>query len=193
MPDPADPHMSHKFTRLADDRIELESRVDDRISRAVISYAMGSGHRGMTMLGKDPSGADYELRISYYAEGRTWDRTKTSVIATREGGDAIGMEMTPRDMRQCLHCHTTWYRPFDLAQPGPRGPEAEDRGVGCERCHGPGLNDVKAVESGFARMAIAQTSSTPAAARLKSCNECHASNGRCRRTARSSSGPRGRP
>ena len=40
----------------------------------------------MTMLGKDRSGADYELRISYYAEGRTWDRTKTSVIATREGG-----------------------------------------------------------------------------------------------------------
>jgi hypothetical protein len=65
----------------------------------------------------------------------------------------------------------------DLSQKGPRGPEARDHGIGCERCHGPGLNHVKAVESGFAEAAIALTSRTPSEARLKSCSECHAADG----------------
>ncbi len=85
--------------------------------------------------------------------------------------------MPEKSLHQCLNCHTTWFRAA-LPNPSlPGGPEAGDRGIGCERCHGPGLNHVKAVESGFAEPAVAVTRDTPPARLLKSCNECHASNG----------------
>ena len=80
-------------------------------------------------------------------------------------------------MHQCLHCHATWFRSVDRSRSGPPGPEAEDHGIGCERCHGPGLNHDKAVSSGFAELAIALTPATPSIHRLKSCTQCHASDG----------------
>ena len=40
-------------------------------------------------------------------------------------------------------------------------PVGQDRGIGCERCHGPGLNHVKSVRSGYPELAIALTSKTP--------------------------------
>jgi len=175
--DPRLPGVTHTLSRLAGDRIELAVREDDQVKRAIIEYAVGSGHQGITMIAKDEQGTDRSLRISYLHNGPTWTETKGADPAPTEPGDLIGRALGVKSLRRCLHCHATWYRAVNLSQKGPRGPEARDHGIGCERCHGPGLNHVKAVESGFAELAIAQTSKTPSDPRLKSCTECHAADG----------------
>jgi hypothetical protein len=175
--DPRLPGLTHTFSRLGDDRIELTVREEDHVKRAIIEYAVGSGHQGITMIAKDEQGTDRSLRISYLHDGPTWTETKGADSAPSEPGEQIGRALGLKSVRHCIHCHATWYRAVDLSQKGPRGPEARDHGIGCERCHGPGLNHVKAVESGFAEPAIALTSKTPSGPRLKSCTECHAADG----------------
>jgi len=176
----ADPHfpgLSHSFERIGADHIEIKSRIADRAIRAVIQYALGSGRHGITMVAKDEQGIERELRVSYFAEGQTWGETKGITTVPREPGDQIGLALAPKALRQCLHCHSTWFGAVDLSRSSPKGPEALDRGIGCERCHGPGLNHINAVESGFAQPAIALSASSPADAKLRSCTECHGSDG----------------
>ncbi|MFI5454432.1 MAG: multiheme c-type cytochrome [Isosphaerales bacterium] len=177
VPDPVIPSISFSFSRRGDDHIELESRVEDRVIRAIVEYALGSGRHGITMLAKDEEGIERELRISYYGEGQTWGETKGVESSPRDLGDQIGIGLGRKTVHHCLHCHTTWFRSVDQGRSGPRGPEAQDHGIGCERCHGPGLNHDKAVSSGFAELAIALTPETPSIQRLKSCTQCHASDG----------------
>ncbi len=177
VPDPVIPSISFCFSRRGDDHIELESRVEDRVIRAVVEYALGSGRHGITMVAKDEEGIDRQLRISYFGGGQTWGKTKGVEFAPRDLGDQIGPGLGRQNLRHCLHCHATWFRSVDQSSAGPRGPEAKDHGIGCERCHGPGLNHDKAVSSGFAELAIALTPETPSIQRLKSCTQCHASDG----------------
>ncbi len=176
----ADPHfpgLTHTFVRKSADRIEIESRMDGRAAQAVIEYALGSGRHGITMVAKDELGIDRELRISYFGEGHTWGETKGIATAPRERGDQLGLALAPKPLRRCLHCHSTWSGAVNLSRSGPKGPESLDHGIGCERCHGPGQNHIKAVESGFAQVAISLTAASPASAKLESCTECHASDG----------------
>jgi hypothetical protein len=177
--DPLDPRIHHAFARKSADRIEVETR-DDRgqVARAVVAYALGSGEHGLTMVSRDePSGPFRELRVSYYTSDGSWRLTKGVNMAPHGPEEFIGLGMPEKGLHQCLNCHTTWFRAALPIPSLPIGPEAADRGIGCERCHGPGLNHVKAVESGFAESAIAATRSSPPGRLLKSCNECHASNG----------------
>ncbi|MHB1556334.1 MAG: tetratricopeptide repeat protein [Isosphaeraceae bacterium] len=179
VPDPLDPHVQHGFTRKADDRIEMETRDEKgRVARAVVAYALGSGEHGITMVSRDvPGSTPRELRISYYTAEHAWRETKGVTALPHDPTDFIGLELSDKSLRQCLQCHTTWFRaalPIPDATPGP---ESADRGIGCERCHGPGLNHVKAIESGFAELAIGATRKSPPRRLLRSCNECHASNG----------------
>jgi hypothetical protein len=178
VPDPMDPNVRHVFTREAADRIRLETRDErGRVARAVVAYALGSGEHGITMVARDdPGGTPRQLRVSYYAKDRAWRGTKGVVAAPHGPDEFIGMALSEKAMRQCLHCHTTWFRAAlpDPASPG--GPEAVDRGICCERCHGPGLNHVKAIEAGFAEPAIGVTRNSPPRL-MKSCEECHGSNG----------------
>jgi formate-dependent nitrite reductase cytochrome c552 subunit len=85
--------------------------------------------------------------------------------------------MGQQAVNQCISCHATWFRSVNPGRSLGRPPEAEDRGIGCERCHGPGLHHVLAAESGFAEMAISLTARTPSRAGLASCVECHAEDG----------------
>jgi Cytochrome c554 and c-prime len=177
VPDPVTPGITHSFTRMSDDRIELESRAGDQTFQAIVDYAVGSGRHGITMIARDKEGVHRELRVSYFADKQSWGETKGINLAPRDAGDHIGSPLGSQSLHHCLHCHTTWFRSVDLGRAGARGPEGEDRGIGCERCHGPGLNHVKAARSGYAEMSIALTAKTPHAVRLKSCAGCHAADG----------------
>jgi hypothetical protein len=179
VPDPLDPRILHTFTRTAPDHIRLETRdAQGRVARAVIAYALGSGEHGMTMVSRDdPSGTPRELRISYYAPDRSWRATKGVNMVPHDPLDFIGVEMTARSLHKCLQCHTTWFRTAAPDPSRPTGPEAGDRGIGCERCHGPGLNHIKAVETGYAESAIEVTKGSPPRRLLQSCQECHGASG----------------
>lgn len=129
------------------------------------------------MLATDEQGIVRELRVSYFAEKQSWGETKGINFAPREARDHIGMGLSSQAVHHCLQCHATWFPSIDQNRSGTRGPEGQDRGIGCERCHGPGLNHVKAVRSGFPELAIALTATTPSSIRLKSCTECHSADG----------------
>jgi hypothetical protein len=175
--DPHFPGLSHSFIRKGGDRIELRSQIEDRIATAIVEYAIGSGRHGITMIAQDEEGFERELRVSYFGEGQTWGETKGINATPRERGDQIGLALAPKPLRHCLHCHSTWFGAVDLSRSAPKGLEAFDHGIGCERCHGPGFNHVKAIESGFAEVAIALTTRSPSSVKLQSCTECHASDG----------------
>jgi hypothetical protein len=177
IPDPVIPSISHKFTRKSDDRIELETRSLDRVFRAIVLYAVGSGRHGITMLAKDEEGIDRELRVSYFGQDQSWGQTKGIDFAPRDPGDHIGIGLGRKTLNHCLSCHTTWFRSVGPGSSVARAPEAEDHGIGCERCHGPGKNHAKAAETGFAESAIALAAKTPSQERLKSCVECHGADG----------------
>jgi hypothetical protein len=177
--DPVDPRLEHRFLRKSADRIEVEARdMDGRIARAVVAYAIGSGKHGITMIGREGStGIARELRISYYALDGSWGPTKGVEMTPHGPAELMGLGLTQKMLHQCLHCHTTWFRAALPIPSVPSGPEAGDRGIGCERCHGPGLNHVKAVETGYADSAIGLTRRSSARELLRSCEDCHASNG----------------
>ena len=177
VPDPVTPGITHAFTRKGDDRIELESRAGDQVFQAIVDYAVGSGRHGITMIARDNEGIERELRVSYFAEKQSWGETKGINFAPRDAGDHIGIPLGSQSLDHCLHCHTTWSRSVVAGRASARGPEGQDRGIGCERCHGPGLNHVKAARSGYAELAIALNAKTPHAVRLKSCASCHAADG----------------
>ena len=88
-----------------------------------------------------------------------------------------GEPQTVDALRRCLNCHTTNYR----AALTKTGPEAVDRGIGCERCHGPGGNHIAAVEASFPDLAIEKlrrsSPGVPARA-MTLCGECHGPGGR---------------
>src|SRR5262249_44067344 len=106
-----------------------------------------------------------------------WRATKGFPQTPHNPEEFIGLPLSDKALRQCLHCHATWFRAAMPDPSMPAGPETMDRGIGCERCHGPGLNHVKAVEAGYAESAVAVTEHSPPGRLLKSWGECHASNG----------------
>ncbi len=174
VPDPIIPGLSHLITREPNGQLQVESRLGDLVVRAVVEYAVGSGHHGVTMVARDQMGVERQLRVSYLTSIDGWGETKGISKTTRDDGELLGLALAPETTSRCLHCHATWFRSVDLRRNGPRGPEALDHGIGCERCHGPGLNHVKAAQTGFAQPAIALGAHAPASLRLASCYECHA-------------------
>ncbi len=175
--DPATPGLTYHFDRKNDHVIEVEARKDEKVFRAILDYAVGSGRHGITMLVRDEEGLERELRVSYVGRDGSWEHTKGIDFAPQTPGDHFGFPLPRRAVNGCLSCHATWPPSIKLDMNGTPVPVAEDRGIGCERCHGPGLNHVRAVESGFPDMAIALTSRAPSRARLESCAECHSEDG----------------
>ena len=152
--------LTHSFNRKNDHEIQIESRSQTRVFPAIIEYAVGSGRHGITMLARDEDGIARELRISYSGLDGTWVQTKGIEFAPQQPGDHIGVGLGRKEVNHCISCHATWFRSVDPDRSGPRPPEGEDRGIGCERCHGPGSNHVLAAASGFAEMAITLTART---------------------------------
>ena len=101
------------------------------------------------------------ISCSAFATSVTTDYTDLWWIPTESGWGAtagdVGHSGSPEDRRgqridvrdgvvRCLYCHVTRSRNFrDLPPAGGPGPEAADRAIGCERCHGPGGNHIRAI------------------------------------------------
>jgi predicted CXXCH cytochrome family protein len=174
LPDPDDPEVTHAF-RKRDGVLREETRVGREVFEAVIDYAFGTADRYLTTVSRDKTGGYHIARLSYHQtpEGKGWDRSALDLIhptrahPARFQGDTIQVE----DGRaRCLYCHVTNPRTGNDAP----GPEAADRAIGCERCHGPGGNHILAVEARFPDHAIINPAgASPETVTIKQCNDCH--------------------
>jgi tetratricopeptide (TPR) repeat protein len=171
--DPADPSVVHSF-RKSKEGILFETRIDDRIRSAIVDYAFGSPDRYVSLVGRDESGRSHILRLSRFQDGNGrsgWVRT-TGHTADAEGGrDFLGKPLDAADgVLKCLFCHST----NPQAVLANSGPESADRAIGCERCHGPGGNHIKAVKAGLTDLAIVSPAQGSGEGSLRLCAQCHA-------------------
>ena len=134
------------------------------------SIALGSNHQGQSFLAHDDRGQAYELRISRYPAAPEWDRTMEHPAVPPDPSGYLGRPVSAESFRKCLHCHSTDFRA--AWQPEGR-PEARDRGIGCERCHGPGGNHAPAVAAGFPEPAIARPRLASPGQVVALCADCH--------------------
>jgi Tfp pilus assembly protein PilF len=167
--DPHDTTIQHSIKKEGD-KLVVQSVIDGSIRRAIVEFMMGSGDKGLTMLGRDEAGALRELRLSHYP-GHGWDRTTGHPEKPPDRGDFLGMALLPDEQRRCLGCHTT--DSFSVST--GHGPAATDRAIGCETCHGPAGNHILAIERGFADPAIARPRLASAEQTVALCGRCHKS------------------
>ncbi len=162
----------------------MKTQSSGRVYRTIIDYALGSGDRGLTLVGHDPSGRALEYRLSFYPDRVGWDvttgqATEGDLPAERYAGRPMAVD----EVRTCLNCHNTNAH----AVLTKTGPESFDHAIGCERCHGPGGNHVLAVSgksvgedyAGGVDLAIARPAAAQGAAVVGLCAMPCLSNREC--------------
>jgi tetratricopeptide (TPR) repeat protein len=162
------PAVTHEW-RQGEDGIHLQTRVGEQTFQSVVRFVIGSGRHGITPVTRDPNGGFFECRLSYYGQRGIWFKTDGQADQPNEPEQYVGRELNTDALRRCLHCHAT---SASAALTGV-GPESADRGIGCERCHGPGGHHVKAVELQFSDLAIARPQQAPRDDRVRVCGQCH--------------------
>jgi tetratricopeptide (TPR) repeat protein len=169
--DPDDPTVIHQFRREGQQAC-FQTTAGDEVFRAVVDYAFGSLDHYLSLVGHDESGRPRILRLSRFHTPREsgWVRTTGHSAGAGEGEDLLGKPLeTEYGLFKCLFCHSTNPR----AVLDRSGPESSDRGIGCERCHGPGAIHQKAVAANFPDLAIVSPAEATAEGRLRLCGECH--------------------
>jgi hypothetical protein len=170
--DPDDPKVSHVFRRDGD-TIRYETHTQDEVRKAVVEYAFGSLDHYASLVGSDDRGRPHILRLSHFRSGRDsgWVRTTGHSADAGGGRDLLGKPLDPADgVHKCLFCHAT--NPTSTLSRS--GPASNDRGIGCERCHGPAALHLKAIAAKFPDRAIVNPKNATAGARLRICAQCHA-------------------
>ena len=122
-------------------------KVSDATSSASVplDWAFGVGHMGQTYV-YERDGNYYESHLTFYSLLQALDITPGQSPATPESLEsAAGRKMPPEEAQLCYGCHTT-----ASTSKGQFDPKVLIPGVGCESCHGPGLNHVAAANSGIA-------------------------------------------
>ncbi len=177
--DPAEPSVTHRWLR-EPIGLSFQTSKDDESSTSSVKYVFGSNDRGATPVGTDEAGVWRELRLSHYGDAATWDLTTghpaTPPDAASGHADAyLGRVLTLDSVRRCLDCHTTNLR----AATAPNSATANDRGIGCERCHGPGGNHLLAVAAApdFPELAIARPNPDSGEQVMNLCTSCHSPRG----------------
>lgn len=170
MPDPGNPQVTHAYLR-KDGALVEKTTVQDQVFETVVDYAFGSGDRGLTLVGKSADHKFRELRMSYYAPPIGWDVTSGHPVQADLPADLYpGMPLTIDAVWRCLVCHATHPQSV-LAH---EGPEARDRAIGCEQCHGPAGHHPTAVANHDPDLALARLTATDGAAIVAICASCHA-------------------
>lgn len=157
-------------------KLEFRTKVDDRVYRTLIDYAFGTTDRYFSLVGRDEQGNFRAARKSYFHEGGAsgWGPTAGDAGHTDRIEHVRGQTIHVRDgVVRCLHCHVTNPREFRDGDKDGTGPEARDKGIGCERCHGPGGNHIIASESDFPDWAIVNVGTGSADSVTKQCRDCH--------------------
>jgi len=171
VPDPDHPRVSHRFRKGAG-RVEFQTAMGKEVHRAVVEYAFGSIDHYASFVGHDDHGRPTIMRLSRYQDGREsgWVRTTGHTSEAGGGSASLGKPLESADgLYKCLFCHST--DPLAILETSGRA--SADRGIGCERCHGPGRNHLAAVAAEFPDLAIANPAAASGEARMGLCGQCH--------------------
>ena len=174
--DPDDPKVTHAFRR-DNERVKVETRAGDKVYQLIVDYAFGVSDRYVTMIGRDDERSYRVSRLSSYhgSDGVAWGRTAIAVSDSNAAESVRGDPIAVRDgVVRCLYCHVT--NPRDFRDPPPEtgvGPDVKDSGIGCERCHGPGGNHLKAIQAGFSDNSIVNPGIRGARSIGELCADCH--------------------
>lgn len=172
--DPENPQVAHALADKDGNTQWQEFQDGEKPSTAILEFVFGSGSVGATPVGRDTDGQYREMRLSYYHKINGWDVTEGQPAQPADPGLYLGAILPPDGLRRCIGCHST-----DLYSAQTRtGPAAQDHGIGCENCHGPGGNHLKAVELEFPDLAIARPTLASAREVTQLCARCHSPPGR---------------
>ncbi|MFM7590419.1 MAG: multiheme c-type cytochrome, partial [Isosphaeraceae bacterium] len=177
LPDPATPDISAKFD-VTQSPPGFEFKSEKHEMTTLVKYILGSGRHAITPIielkGQKPL---YECRWTFYSSVSKWDLTPGQPAVPPTDIEFAGTAQTPDMLRLCLNCHTT--NPTAILQ--MQGPEAQDRAIGCERCHGPGANHISAMKLKLPDRAIGRFRRNASGLRpqvMLMCGECHGTMGR---------------
>lgn len=112
-------------------------RTGNRDDGAKVEYALGSGASNLTFIGEIGSDRLTEFRMSYNPGRRVWYTTPGQETRTDLKPGTVHL---PGVAARCILCHA------DTSAPGTLRPAETALGVGCESCHGPGAEHIKAAE-----------------------------------------------
>jgi predicted CXXCH cytochrome family protein len=144
---------------------------ETNLEESRIDYVMGSGNHARSYLSRTPRGTLIELPLGWYAESG-WGMSP--------GSDSDH----PRTRRfvsyKCMFCHNG----VPQIPPGNEEPGSEPvfsglpDGIDCQRCHGPGANHVRTVETAGSRpeqvrASIVNPARLGSERRMEICMQCH--------------------
>jgi tetratricopeptide (TPR) repeat protein len=169
--DPGQPEVTHTLKWTKNQQLQQETDVKGQVYSAIVDYAIGSGDRGLTFVGRDHKDAAFELRLSRYRSGTKfqWDVTSGHIRHPDEPTLYLGEPLDADAVRRCLNCHVTSAQEIFRAS----GPASSDQGIGCEKCHGPGQNHIVAIQSGFPDHAIIDPRMASGLPVVAICAKCH--------------------
>jgi predicted CXXCH cytochrome family protein len=138
-----------------------------------VDWVLGSGNRARSYLHQTDWGELFMLPVGWYTETASWGMSPGFEAADHDG-------LGRRVQRQCLFCHNAYPEVpagSDAHWADQRFPDDLPHGTGCQRCHGPGAEHVRAAASGAGSDAIRAAIVNPArlapVERDSVCFQCH--------------------
>jgi len=143
------------------------------VYRRKVDWILGSGAKARTYLYQTEAGELYQLPIAWYSQEGQW--------AMAPGFDRYGHEGIQRRVdRECMFCHNAYPEVetgSDVYGVPARFPHKMPHGIGCQRCHGPGAEHVKAAIQKADKENVLASIVNPAKLephlREDVCNSCH--------------------
>ena len=128
-----------------------------------LAYFIGSGAVARSYL-IDVDGFLYEAPAAYYSASRKW--------SFAPGYERYSYPFLARAVPPgCLECHASGVMPVAGTQNGYERPPFLEGGVGCERCHGPGLAHIRSAKAAD----IVNPAKLDSSRRDSVCDQCHLS------------------
>lgn len=158
---------TYTFQVEGDQPVMVVRKKGGAVEKLTPAYLIGSGKYGITPV-YERNGTFMEGRASYYPREGKWGWTPGQVteVFTRQ---PEGRTLDPDEANNCFLCHGTV-----VVQDGPKPLAIGTRlDVGCERCHGPGKEHVRAAEAGQGARAIYTYTGASANTVMTLCAQCH--------------------
>src|SRR5687767_14264130 len=139
----------------------------------IVDWILGSGNHARTYIYQTPAGELFQLPVNWYSQTRDWGMAPGFDRADHEG-------VTRRVRHECMYCHNAYPNVAADTLSHWRAqsfPADLPEGIGCQRCHGPGLAHVNAARAKAplteVRTTIVNPSRLGRQARNDVCYSCH--------------------